>query len=326
MLPIAPHTPWLAPLAGYSDLPFRLLCREGGCAAACTEMISAKGFIYNSPGTADLLSTCPSDNPLVVQIFGAEERFLTETVNILRDQGFTYFDLNAGCPVPKVTKTGSGAALLKDPDLLVRLVTSLAARCGQGKIGVKTRLGWTQGEQSFREFAPRLESAGAAWITLHPRWAKQAFSGTADWSCLTELKSRVRIPVIGSGDLFCAEDGVRCLRQTGIDGIMFARGALRDPMIFSRFQKLFNNEPDFPPSPFELANIVRRHVNLAQEHGRGRASLLMMRSIVPRYIRTLPEAKSLRLAATSCTSWDDLLRLADEIDATDPAFSTLPKN
>jgi tRNA-dihydrouridine synthase B len=312
-LPISPRHPWLAPLAGFSDLPFRLLCRSLGSSVACTEMISAKGMVFGSAGTADLLSTGSGDRPLVVQIFGAEVEYLKRATAMLLEQEFLFFDLNAGCPVKKVVKTGSGAALMKEPALLETAVRAMFRMAGPGRVGVKIRLGWDPSCVNYLEVAARLEQAGAAWITLHPRLARQGFSGAADWTCLRLLKERLNIPVLGSGDLFTAEDGMHCLRQTGIDGIMFARGALRDPSIFSRFLRLFDPLAADPlPS---RARLLRTHGQLSIEHGNGRATLLKMRTTAPRFIRCLPAAKSLRMAFASCTSWDEYFELVERVEA-----------
>lgn len=308
--PIAPDKPWLAPLAGYSDLPFRLLCREGGAAVCVTEMVSAKGYCYRSPGTRELLATSAEDGPLVAQLFGQDPEFIGQTVVELREQGFTYFDLNVGCSVAKVVKTGAGAALLKNPERCVAVVSRMVAEAGEGAVGVKLRLGWSVGEDVFLELAKRLQDAGAAWLALHPRYARQGFSGTADWTKLAELKAAVRLPVIASGDLFRAEDGVACIARTGVDGVMYARGALTDPSIFARHRALVNGETPPERTPGELIDLVRRHAHLARVHGNPFTSLRKMRTFVPRYVKGLPGARRLRVRICQCETWqglDDLL-------------------
>ena len=210
-LPFAPDKPWLAPLAGWSDLPFRLLCRRFGAAVCCTEMISAKGLIYKSPGTAELFATCPEDGPVVVQLFGSEAPFMEAAAGQLRDKGFVWFDCNMGCSVPKVARTGSGAAMCKDIDNALSVAEALIRAAGRGRVGFKLRLGWDEpgrspAAETWRVLAPALEALGAGWLTLHPRTAKQGFTGTARWEYLSELKALVSLPVIASGDLFTAED------------------------------------------------------------------------------------------------------------------------
>lgn len=315
-LPFGPDAPWLAPLAGFSDLPFRLLCREHGAAAACTEMVSAKGLIMGGSNTPKLLTTCPEDQPLVVQLFGAEPEHLARAVDICRAQGFIWFDLNAGCPVPKVAKTGAGAALLQDPERLLACAAALCERAGPGRAGVKTRLGWQREKPLMPGLGPRLVQAGAAWITLHPRFAKQGFSGSADWDALTDLVHAVNVPVVASGDLFTAQDALACVRRTGVSTVMFARGALHDPTVFERFKELTagagGEAAPAAPDPHKLAALIRRHVDLVRAYGDERHALLAMRTMVPRYVRGLPGVRALRNSLVSCTSWQDLDQVLQE--------------
>ncbi|WP_035261671.1 tRNA dihydrouridine synthase [Desulfonatronum lacustre] len=312
-LPIAPEQPWLAPLAGFSDLSFRLLCREQGCAAACTEMVSAKGLIFNNMATERILTTNAEDHPLVVQVYGPDAQTLGRAMDLLLERGARYFDLNAGCSVPKVTKTGSGAALLREPETLTRIVATMIAKAGEGRVGVKLRLGWRPGEDVLPDLAKRLEDLGVAWLTLHPRWAAQGFSGRADWDRLARLREHVTVPIIASGDLFTAEDAWRCLRQTGVNGVMFARGALWDPAIFRKFLSLGPDGRPFHATPIYSLGIVRRHMELARTHQDDRRALLAMRTIAPRYLRQFPGAKHLRTQLTRIESWTQLEDLLDEL-------------
>lgn len=321
--PFLPDTPWLAPMAGYSDLPFRLLCRRYGAAAAVSEMVSAKGLSMRQPGTDKLLATCPEDRPLVIQLFGSEPTVLAEAVRILRDRGFHLFDLNAGCPVRKVAKTGAGAALLKDMDLLARMVEAMAQAAGDCRVGVKLRPGFEIGDTRALESAPRLESAGASWLALHPRFGKQMFSGAADMELLAKFKSRTSLPVLGSGDLFSAQSGVDMIRSTGVDSVMYARGALADPAVFLRHSLLVRGEaaPQGLPGP---AEIIREHIALARKFEDTARTLRRMRSIVPRYIRELRGAKTLRQRLTRCESFADLDEAISAIEAAQCAADTHP--
>ncbi len=311
-LVITPEAPWLAPLAGYSDLPFRSLCREYGCHVAVTEMISAKGLIYGSPGTNELLATCAQDTPLVVQLFGAEEEFLTQSVERLRAMGFAYFDLNCGCSVRKVTKTGSGAALLKDMPRLLHLAKAMINATAPGSTGFKIRLGWGHEQRVHLRLGQELEQLGAGWITLHPRTATQGFTGMADWASLRELKEHIGIPVIASGDLFTAEDGVRCVEETGVDGLMFARGALNDPTIFDRYARLRTQRHVAPKTYANMLSLVRRLSSLYADHGLERIGLLKMRTLVPRFLKGLPGARGLRRDIVFCTAWNDVFAILEE--------------
>lgn len=312
-LPIAPDHPWLAPLAGFSDLPFRLLCREQGAAVAYTEMVSAKGLVYGNQATERLLATHPRDEPLVVQLYGADPASFIPAMEMLLERGFSYFDLNAGCSVPKVAKTGSGAALLRTPDLLKRIVRNMLAAAGAGNVGVKLRLGWNSGQEVVLDLGRKLEDLGVGWLTLHPRSAAQGFSGEARWEWLHALCKAVSIPVIASGDLFTAEDARRCLESTGVSGVMFARGALWDPSIFGKFLALRGTPR---PDIFELhycLELVRRHMVLSREHLSDRRALLTMRTVAPRYLRSFPGAKSLRQRLTTLTSWAELEEILEAL-------------
>lgn len=302
---IAADSPWLAPLAGYSDLPFRLLCREYGCKVACTEMVSAKGLVYGGPGTGNLLDTVPEDSPLVVQLFGNEPEFFEKAMDILLERGFKYFDLNAGCPVKKVTKTGAGSGLHKDLDRLESIIRVMHDKA-PGNSGVKFRLGWDGEEENYLEVGKRVEQAGAAWVSFHPRYARQGYAGTANWDALAQLKQAVTVPVIASGDLFTAADAQRCIAETGVDGVMFARGALYAPYVFDEYSTLLRGETPAPQTGEMLAAMISRHAKLIQEHFPGKKALVKMRTIVPRYVRNMPGARILRSQVVACDSWEAL--------------------
>ncbi len=313
-LPFRPDAPWLAPLAGWSDLPFRLLCRERGAAVCCTEMISAKGLWYGGRNTEELLATTPEDAPLVAQIFGDEPEIMADAVRRLQDRGFVWFDVNMGCSVPKVTKTGSGAALLKDPARALAVGEAVIRAAGERRAGFKMRLGWDAGcGEVFRDLGARLAGAGAGWLTLHPRWARQGFTGEARLDAVAELAAAVPVPVIASGDLFTAEDGMRALREGGAATVMYARGALRDPGVFARHIRLLQGEcePDETDGRAALAALIRRHMELARQHAPASA-LLKMRTFGPRYVKNLDSARALRQALVTCASWDGLESIVHE--------------
>ena len=311
-----PHQPWLAPLAGYSDLPFRLLCREHGAAVTCTEMVSAKGLIYASPGTRDLLRRTAEDAPLVLQLFGCEPETLARAMPPLLEQGFTHFDLNMGCSVPKVNRAGCGSAMLKDVDNAVKVAKVMTALARPRHVGFKIRLGWDDNSHVWRDLALRLQEAGAGWISLHPRTARQGFGGTAHWEYLAQLAELLDIPVIASGDLFTAEQGVRCLRETGVASVMYARGAMSNPGIFAAHKALLRGEVLSLPSPEAVRALIRRHAALACAHGSEKVALFKMRTFVPRYVHHLPGVRLLRQGLTQCQDWATLDRLLDEFLST----------
>ena len=345
-LPIRPDAPWLAPLAGWSDLPFRLLCREMGAAVCCTEMVSAKGLVYGGRNTEELLATTSAegetledgstvcDHPLVVQIFGAEPEFMEQAVQILKQRGFVWFDVNMGCSVPKVTKTGAGAAMLRDVPNALRVAEAVVRAAGAGRVGFKIRLGWDADHEVYPELARRLADLGAGWITLHPRHAVQGFSGTPRHAAVAELAQTLSVPVVASGDLFTASDGIRVLRETGAASVMYARGALKNPAVFAEHAALLRAgalEGDMPHAsgiacesgrrldaqhacdildalPADratLARVIRRHAVLARRYAPDHA-LLKMRTFVPRYVKNLDGARALRQEIVSCRDWDAL--------------------
>ena len=310
-LPFGPEHPWLAPLAGYSDLPFRLLCREYGAAVCVTEMVSAKGLVYESPGTNELLMTLPEDQPLVVQLFGAEAPFLARAVELLRQSGFGWFGLNMGCSVSKVLRQGAGAAMLGNTENVLAVARAMLKAAGPGRVGFKLRLGLDDARPVLPDLALRLEDAGAGWLTLHPRTARQGFGGAAQWEAIGMLAQRLSIPLLASGDLFSAQDGLACLESTGASGVMYARGAMHNPAIFADHAALLAGALPAQADAPRLRAMISRHLQLARAHCPGKAALWKMRSVVPRYVRTLPGARALRQELCRCNDWEELDHLLD---------------
>ncbi|QLA20323.1 tRNA-dihydrouridine synthase family protein [Desulfolutivibrio sulfoxidireducens] len=327
-LPFSPRAPWLAPMAGFSDLAFRMLCRENGCAAAVTEMVSAKGLFFGSPGTSRLLATCPGDAPLVAQLFGSEPDYLARAVFWLSQRGFRHFDLNAGCPVPKVARSGAGAALLDDPGRLENIVRAMVGAAGEAfpgaspMVGVKLRLGVRPPQPVCLEIGPRLVEAGASWLTLHPRFATQGYAGRSDWTAIARLVRLVPVPVMASGDLWTAEDGAACLAATGAAGVMFARGALADPRIFSDLKTRLAGEAARVPNGPDMAALIRRHAALVRALDPSPRGLLKMRTAVPRYLKGLEGSRALRARVCGCSTWEDIEATAEETARLSPAART----
>ena len=327
--PLFVDSPWLAPLAGYTDLPFRLLCRECGCGTAYTEMISAKGLVYDNKSTRKYLNTCSQDSPLVVQLFGADPHFLYEATKMLHRQGFEYFDLNAGCAVKKVVKTGSGAALLKHPQNLRDCLQAMLDATGEKNIGVKIRSGWAVSRPNYLQAGQIAQDIGAAWVTLHPRFASKGYAGSADWTHLKELAQYLSIPLIASGDLLNSSQGLRCIRQTGVSNLMFARGALKDPFVFQKFLQARGD--DFAKSKIGESNIeidaypeeskivqekiylIKRHIYLACEYEDEKRAFLKMRTLVPRYLNSFSRVGEIRKKVIQTASWRELLQIVDNL-------------
>ncbi|MCF8030905.1 MAG: tRNA-dihydrouridine synthase family protein [Desulfohalobiaceae bacterium] len=290
-----------------------MLCREYGAAAACTEMVSAKGLVYQGSGSWDLVRSIPrvpEDRPLIVQIFGAELSFIQEAVRRLLDWGAAYFDLNAGCPVKKVVKTGAGAGLLQDSGRLAAILQSMVSLAGEGRVGVKLRSGWSAAEFVSGNAAIRLDGMGLGWICLHPRSALQGLSGSADWGLLEKLKERIQTPLLASGDLYSARDGINCLQRTAADGVMYARGALANPALFQDHLRLLQEggeaELDRATDLARRLQIAHRHVALCRRYADTRKNLLKMRTILPKYLKGFPDASAARSRMVRASSWEEI--------------------
>ena len=263
---------YLAPLAGFTDEAFRTLCRREGAALSYTEMVSAKGLHYSNQATEHLLKILPREGPVGVQLFGSEPEMFREAAEKLRDYPNVLFDINMGCPVPKVVKNGEGSALLRTPDLAARCVEALV-KAADKPVTVKMRIGFSgkeglkdpermpsPGEIPAPEFAKLMERAGASAIGVHGRTREQYYSGKADWEAIKAVREAVSIPVIANGDIFSPEDGLRILKATGCDGAMVARGALGDPWIFKGLNAAYNGK-EIPPKP-GIADIIDKHLKL----------------------------------------------------------------
>jgi nifR3 family TIM-barrel protein len=250
---------FLAPLAGISNLPFRLIARSMGCSLAYTEMISANGLVRKTAKTYEYLKTCADDHPLGVQIFGADPEIVAQAACIVADSGVDLIDINMGCPVKKVIKTGSGAILMKDPELVARIVESVK-KAVQIPVTVKIRSGWTRGSINAVEIARIAESSGADAITIHARTADQGYRGLADWKIIAEVKKAVNIPVIGNGDIRQPQDAVKMLQETFCDAVMVGRGSLGNPWIFKGImQALHGQAENYLPGLDQRHETIENH-------------------------------------------------------------------
>ena len=238
----------LAPLAGISNLPFRLIARAQGCALAYTEMISSNGLVRKTEKTYEYLKTSAEDRPLGVQIFGADPEIMAEAARIVADSGVDLIDINMGCPVKKVIKAGAGVILMKDPDLVARMIEAVK-KAVKIPVTVKIRSGWNRSSINAVEIAQIAEDCGADAITVHPRTADQGYSGHADWKIIANVKKAVKIPVIGNGDIRQPQDAVRMLAETACDAVMVGRGALGNPWIFKGISQALNGQAiDYLPT------------------------------------------------------------------------------
>lgn len=306
------HNVVLAPLAGITNLPFRIICRRMGASLAFTEMVSVNGLVRSGSNTLALLRSSTEDHPLGVQLFGDSPEDLAEAAR--RVEGCCeLLDINMGCPVRKVVGTGAGSALLQEPlkvAAIIRAVRSATSR----PLTVKIRSGWQCGDNSFLEIATIAQAEGCDAITLHPRSRSQMFSGQADWNQLRLLKNHLSIPVIGSGDLFTAQDCLRMLAETGCDGVMIARGALGAPWIFRQMQELQQGGSAMPVTNRERADTIRMHLDLYHEAYGESIAAREMKKHIGWYAKGFAGAADVRRDANSSRSTTDIRALADRIE------------
>lgn len=260
----------LAPMAGVTDLPFRVLCREQGAGCVVTEMVSAKAVLYNNKNTRELLQIDPAERPAAVQLFGSEPDIMAEIAARLEEGPYDYIDVNMGCPVPKIVNNGEGSALMKNPERAKEVLTAMV-KAVKKPVTVKFRKGFNDLSVNAVEFAKMAESCGVAAVAVHGRTREQYYSGKADWDIIRQVKEAVRIPVIGNGDIFTPEDAGRMLKETGCDGIMVARGAKGNPWLFGRINHYLDTGEVLPgPSMAEIKAMILRHGRmLVQFKGEG---------------------------------------------------------
>lgn len=250
---------FLAPLAGISNLPFRLIARAQGCALAYTEMISSNGLVRKTAKTYEYLKTCAEDRPLGVQIFGADPQIMAEAACIVAQNGVDLIDINMGCPVRKVLKSGAGAVLLRDHDRVARIVDAVK-KAVNIPVTVKIRSGWTHSSINAVEIAKIAEGCGADAITVHARTADQGYSGHADWKVIAEVKKAVKILVIGNGDIRQPHDAVRMLTETSCDAVMVGRGALGNPWIFKGIVQVLGGQTiNYLPDLEQRLEMLENH-------------------------------------------------------------------
>ena len=251
---------FLAPMAGITELSFRLLNREYGVGLAFTEMVSAAGLTRGAGKTRHYLDTSPEDTPLGVQIFGADADVLSDAARFITDRGFDLLDINMGCPVKKVVKTGAGAALLKDTEKIGTILASVR-KATHLPLTVKIRAGWRRREINCLDVARIAEDCGADAVILHPRTADQGFAGLSDWNLIGDVKKQLKIPVVGNGDIRTADDAVRMLNSTSCDGVMVGRGCLGNPWIFKDIVSNRRGCPDASaPTPGEREKVIQDHL------------------------------------------------------------------
>ena len=296
----------LGPMAGVTDLPFRLLCKEQGAGLLCMEMVSAKAILYNNKNTESLLQIHPDETPVSLQLFGSDPKIVSEMAKRIEERPFSIMDINMGCPVPKVVRNGEGSALMKNPKLVYELVHAVVEAI-EKPVTVKIRKGFDEEHVNAVEIARIAEEAGAAAIAVHGRTREQYYSGSADWEIIRQVKEAVQIPVIGNGDVTSGERAAALREQTGCDGVMIARGAQGNPWIFSDLLE-YEETGAFPPRPDvdQIRSTMLRHARLQIEYKGSYIGIREMRKHVAWYTKGVHGAARLREQINKVESYEEL--------------------
>ncbi len=299
----------LAPMAGVTDLPFRVLCREEGCGLLYTEMVSAKAILYKNKNTKELLEVDPSERPIAVQLFGPDPQILGAMAHQIEDGPYDLIDLNMGCPVPKVAGNGEGSALMKNPKLVEEILSTMV-KSVKKPVTVKFRKGFDDDHVNAVEIAKIAENCGVSAVAVHGRTREQYYSGTADWDIIRQVKEAVSIPVIGNGDIFTPQDAKRCLEETGCDGLMIGRGARGNPWIFKRTAHYLETGELLPETTgAEIGEMILRHARMQVKMKGEYIGMKEMRKHVAWYTAGLPHSASMRRASNELETLEQLENL-----------------
>ena len=302
----------LAPMAGVTDLPFRLLCKEQGAGLLCMEMISAKALQYKNKNTKALLAIHPKEYPVSLQLFGSDPKIISEQAKRIEELPFQILDINMGCPVPKVVKNGEGSALMKNPKLVYEIVYQ-TARAIQKPVTVKIRKGFDDTCINAVEIAKIIEEAGGAAVAVHGRTREQYYSGKADWEIIRQVKEAVSIPVIGDGDVTSGEKALEMRERTGCDGVMIGRGAQGNPWIFHELLE-YDRTGKLPPRPSkeQIKETMLRHARLQLEFKGEYLGIREMRKHVAWYTKGMEGSAKLRDDINKVESYAELETLLNE--------------
>ena len=284
----------LAPMAGITDLPFRLICRRLGCGMTVSEMVSAKGLLYKNVKTTEMLRIDDGERPTAIQLFGSVPAELAEAARMVETGGADMIDFNMGCPVPKIVNNGEGSALMKNPQLAHDILAAMV-KAVKIPVTVKFRAGWDDANRNAVEIARAVEAAGVSAVAVHGRTRQQFYEGKADWSIIADVKQAVKVPVFGNGDIFTVADGLRMLEQTGCDGLMIGRGADGNPWLFTALAAALRGEPlPQPPSLKERLAQAAEHLDMLIAYKNEVVAVKEMRRHISAYLKGMPHAAEFR--------------------------------
>lgn len=296
----------LAPMAGVTDLPFRLLCKEQGCDVLYTEMVSAKAVLYKNRNTEPLMTYQQQEHPIGLQLFGSEPEVMAKIASQVQERGYDFIDINMGCPVPKIVNNNEGSALMKQPKLVGEIVSAMV-KATKIPITVKIRKGFDENRVNAVEIARIIEESGASAVAVHGRLRSEYYSGQADWNTIRQVKEAVHIPVIGNGDLTSPQDVLRMRKETGCDAFMIGRGAKGNPFIFSQMKTYFEKGyiPE-KPSLSDMVQVMLRHAHMMVEYKGEFTGIHEMRKHVAWYTTGYPRSSKLRDQVNHVESFQEL--------------------
>lgn len=303
----------LAPMAGVTDLPFRVLCKEQGAGLLCMEMVSAKAIYYGSKNTEELMKISPAEMPVSLQLFGSDADIMADMAKKIEEKPFAVLDINMGCPVPKVVNNGEGSALMKNPKLAEEIITKMV-KAVKKPVTVKIRKGFDEAHLNAVEMAKIAEASGAAAVAVHGRTREQYCAGKADWDCIRAVKEAVKIPVIGNGDVTDALSAERLLKETGCDGVMVGRAAQGNPFIFREITEYLETGVIPPkPTPAEVRATIERHARMQMEEKGEYTGVREMRKHLSWYTVGYPNSAKYRQMINSMETMEELLHSLDMV-------------